>query len=183
MSVSWGGDVGPIPKWAVWIILAIALWFLFEETAAASDSSNSTGDSMTGNFQSPATWPTGDRIWDVCRAIAHAEGFDVKGTAPANLHNPGDLSPGDEHGYNTAGPAEFHGGSYIIHFASDQDGWGALYAKISNIYDGTSTVYDPDWSWVQIGETFAADPNWGAHVAAGLGVDPNSTLNQYLGGM
>lgn len=152
-------------------------WYSQNDSAAAA-----AGDDGLTAFQSPSTWPTGDRIWDVCRAIAHAEGYDVAGTAPANLNNPGDLSPGDEHGYATAGPAEFHGGSYIIHFATPQDGWGALYAKFSNIANGDSTVYQADWSWEQIGQTYASDPNWGAHVAAALGVDPSSTLNDYLGG-
>lgn len=179
MSLQWGGSAGSINKWIPWLIVAIALWYLLQQTAAGE---TAPGDFMSP-FQSPSTWPTGDRIWDICRAIAHAEGFDVRGTAPANLHNPGDLSPGDEHGFATAGPAEYHGGSYVIHFASDQDGWGALYAKISNIWDGTSKVYDPDWSWQQIGAQYASDPNWGAHVAAALGVDPSSTLNQYLAGM
>jgi len=29
-----------------------------------------------------ATWPTGDKIWDVCRAIAIAEGANVAGSNP-----------------------------------------------------------------------------------------------------
>lgn len=132
-------------------------------------------------FQSPSTWPTGDPIWDVCRAVAHAEGYDVQGSAPAKLNNPGDLSPGDEHGFATAGAAEFHGGSYVIHFATPTDGWSALYAKFSNIAADISTVYQPDWTWEQIGAKYASDPNWPNNVAAALGVDPSSTLADYVG--
>lgn len=154
----------------------LLLLFFFTNQAAAETAVDG-GDPMQ-----PDTWPSGDRIWDVCRAIAHAEGFDVSGKAPQKLNNPGDLSPGDEHGFATAGLAEYHGGSYVIHFATAQDGWNALYAKFSNISDGSSRVYQADWTWLQIGAKYASDPNWGNHVAAALGVDPNSTFADYVGG-
>jgi hypothetical protein len=109
----------------------LLLLFFFTKQAAAE--TVDVGDPMQ-----PDSWPSGDRIWDVCRAIAHAEGFDVPGKAPQKLNNPGDLSPGDEHGFATAGLAEYHGGSYVIHFATAQDGWNALYAKFANIADGSS---------------------------------------------
>jgi hypothetical protein len=154
------------------------LVWVFTNKAAAQ-----TVDYLGGALlQSPDNWPTGDPIWDVCRAIAHAEGFDVAGSAPQKLNNPGDLSPGDEHGSATAGAPEFHGGSYIIHFSTPQDGWDALYAKFANIQNGESSVYDAGWTWLQIGAKYASDPNWGRNVAATLGVDPNSTLADYLGG-
>jgi hypothetical protein len=154
------------------------LWFFTKQAAAQTVD----GGSNLAPFQSPDTWPTGDLIWNVCRAIAHAEGYDVPGKAPQKLNNPGDLSPGDEHGFATAGPAEYHGGSYVIHFATPQDGWDALYAKFANIQSGDSMVYDADWTWNQIGAKYASDPNWGSHVAAALGVDPNSTFADYVGG-
>lgn len=152
------------------------LWWLSTNSAAAETLSTGVTDLL-----SRVNWPSGDRIWDVCRAVAQHEGYGKAGDAPTNLNNPGDLSPGDEHGYATGGPAEFHGGSYIIHFATADDGWGALYAKFSNIVNGISRVYSADWTWPQIGQEYAADPNWGAAVAALLGVDPTSTLNDYVG--
>jgi len=137
---------------------------------------------MSGITQDRSTWPTGDAIWAICQAIAHAEGYDRgPGVAPFDCNNPGDLSPGDEHGFPTAGPAEFHGGSYVIHFATATGGWSALYAKISNIANGNSSVYQADMSWVEIGEKYAADPQWAYHVAADLGVDPDSSVADYLG--
>ena len=128
-----------------------------------------------------SNWPAGDPLWDICRAIAQQEGYGKAGAAPTNLNNPGDLSPGDEHGFATAGAPEFHGGSYIIHFATPDDGWGALRAKFQNIVDGNSKVYGADWSWLQIGQQYAADPNWGTGVASILGVDPNSSPADYVG--
>lgn len=133
-------------------------------------------------INTPDTWPTGDPIWDVCNAIAKAEGYDQTSAAPFKLNNPGDLSPGDEHGFATSGPSEFHGGSYVIHFATAGDGWQALYTKISNIVQGASNVYDVEWTWEQIGAKYAADANWARNVAANLGVDPTSTLSDYISG-
>jgi hypothetical protein len=155
--------------------LGFLLWWFSQNQSAAAAAVSGSDDLKT-----PDTWPGGDRIWDVCRAIAHAEGYDVVGSAPYKLNNPGDLSPGDEHGFSTAGAAEFHGGSYVIHFATPADGWNALYAKFANILDGSSKVYQADWSWQQIGAKYAADPNWSANVAATLDVDPVTTLRDYV---
>ena len=142
-------------------------------------------EAFMGITQDPASWPAGDRIWDVCRAIARAEGYDRgPGAAPFNLNNPGDLSPGDEASFPLAGDAQFHGGSYVLHFATPDDGWHALYNKISRIVRGHSTVYQAGWSWEQIGATYTGGANgvvWGRNVAAALGVDPGSTLADYVG--
>lgn len=169
----------PIAALLALVAAGFLLWWNSQNVSAAAAAG---GDAVTP-FQTPDEWPTGDRIWDVCRAIAHAEGYDVQGAAPQVLNNPGDLSPGDENGFATAGPAEYHGGSYLIHFATPDDGWGALYAKFKNILASNSRVYAPDMSWQQIGTKYAADPNWGLHVAAALGVSPLSTLNDYVGGL
>lgn len=156
---------------------AAFLWWLSTQSAAA--------ETLTGGSdvtQGSVTWPAGDALWHICCAVAQQEGYGKSGAAPTKLNNPGDLSPGDEHGFATAGAAEFHDGSYIINFSTPDDGWGALRAKFQNILDGNSTVYGADWSWLQIGQKYAADPNWGAGVAAILGVDPNSTPADYVGG-
>jgi hypothetical protein len=122
----------------------------------------------------PNTWPSGNKIWDICRAIAEAEGYDTDGAA-FHLNNPGDLSPGDEHGFPTIGPAEFHDGSYIIHFATALDGWNALFQKVSNIVEGKSKVYGQYWTITQIASKYAGDSaNWAKNVGAILGIDPNS---------
>lgn len=126
------------------------------------------------------TWPAGDAVWDICRAIAHAEGYDTNNAA-LHLNNPGDLSPGDEHGYPTSGPAEFHDGSNIIHFATAAAGWNALYTKVANIVNGKSKVYGQDWTVAQIAAKWAGDSvSWANGVAKGLGYsDP--TLISFTG--
>lgn len=164
---------------AALILVGVGVW-LYMRLKPSGELTESAG--ITPD---PATWPRGDRLWDICRAIAHAEGYDRgPGTAPWDLNNPGDLSPGDEHGYGTAGPAEFHGGSYIIHFATPADGWNALRLKFFNAANGYSNVYLPDMTWAQIAAKYAGDAaNWGRNVAANLGVDLETTLNDTITGV
>lgn len=123
------------------------------------------------------TWPSGDRIWDCCRAIAIAEGYQVPGSNPANLNNPGDISDGASvFGFET------HSGSNITRFPDAVTGWSWLYTKIKNAASGKSSVYSADMSWLEIGAIWAP-PNaqvWGTNVANGLGVDPDSSLGDYV---
>lgn len=131
-----------------------------------------------------STWPSGDKIWDICRAVAIAEGYNTNGAA-FKLNNPGDLSSGDEHGQPTAGAPEWHGGSNIIHFARALDGWNALYAKISNIVNGSSKVYQQNWTISQISALWAGDSTaWANNVARELGYDDPTQygFDDYVGG-
>jgi len=154
--------------------------FLLSKNASATE--NFLTPAIT---QDPASWPAGDRVWDVCRAVAMAEGFnDGPGHAPFDLNNPGDLSPGDEAGQATAGPAEFHDGSHIIHFATAAGGFQALYHKFYDAAAGVSRVYDPAMTWEQIGSLYAGDAgDWIRNVTGFLGVDPGSTLGDYVGAL
>ena len=121
-------------------------------------------------------WPSGDPIWSIAQAIAKQEGFGVVGSAPTRNHNPGDISDGaDTYGYDPAVTS-----SHVTSFPDDNTGWTWLYNKLTNIANGNSSVYDPGTSWIEIGSHWAADPNWPIGVAANLGVDPNSTMNDYL---
>jgi len=125
----------------------------------------------------PNTWPSGDPIWNIARAIAMAEGANVPGSNPDRLNNPGDISDGVQ----TFG-AEFHSGSHVTHFPDKQTGWQWLYNKIQNAASGASSVFGPTMTWFQFGQHYAP-PNWqvwASNVAAALGVDPNSTLAEYL---
>jgi hypothetical protein len=123
------------------------------------------------------TWPGGDRIWNICRAIAFAEGAHRAGSVPDRLNNPGDISDGGV----TFG-AEAHSGSNVTHFPDKETGWSWLYEKVSNAVYGRSHVYLPSMTWVQIAQLWAGDwQNWVNNVTSFLGVDPNSTLQQYTG--
>jgi hypothetical protein len=138
-----------------------------------------TGSTINGD---PSTWPGTDKIWNICIAVALAEGYNNGiGCAPFDLNNPGDLSPGDEAGQSTCGGAQEHGGSAIIVFCTAEAGWSALYTKFSNVVNGRSDVYTPSMTWTAIAHKYAG--NWQAwlnNVTNYLGVDPNSTPYQYV---
>lgn len=140
--------------------------------------------SLTGSVinSSPTTWPGSDKVWDICAAVAMAEGYNLgAGVAPFDLNNPGDLSPGDEAGQATAGGAQVHDGSAIICFATAEGGWFALHSKFQNIVNGHSHVYLQSWTWAQVAAKYAGDSaNWLANVTSYLGVEPTSTPAQYV---
>lgn len=124
-----------------------------------------------------ATWPSGDAIWDICRAIALAEGYDTNGAA-FRLNNPGDISDGRE----TYG-SEFHSGSNITKFPDAATGWNWLYSKLSNHIFGKSDVYPASWTITQFSHKYAANwQNWKTIVGRELSVDPDTTtFSQYVG--
>jgi hypothetical protein len=125
----------------------------------------------------PATWPSGDKIWDICRAIALAEGFNVATAAPFKLNNPGDISDGSStFGY------EQHSGSKVTHFPDAATGWTWLYDKIKNHVNGKSSVYPKSLTITQFSQKYAANwENWRNIVGQQLGVDPETiTFAEYV---
>jgi hypothetical protein len=118
----------------------------------------------------PNSWPQGDSVWDICRAIAKAEGYDVATAAPYRLNNPGDISDGSQ----TFG-SEQHSGSSVTHFPDASTGWNWLYQKIKNHIDGKSSTYKPDLTITQFSKIYAANwSNWKTIVGKELGVDPDT---------
>jgi hypothetical protein len=124
----------------------------------------------------PQTWPSGDRIWLVCHAIAFAEGAHRAGSNPDRLNNPGDISDG----FSEFG-GEQHSNSNVTHFPDKATGWQWLYDKISNIANGSSASYSPSQSWNAFAQKWAGDwKNWVTNVTANLQVSPTSSLSDYL---
>jgi hypothetical protein len=124
-----------------------------------------------------STWPTGDRVWDVCRAIARAEGANVEGSNPDRLNNPGDISDG-RHTYGS----EFHSGSYVTIFPDKVTGWHWLYAKVERIKEGDSHTYLPTMSWAALAHEYAASwVPWLKEVTQCLGVNQNDAVGDYFG--
>lgn len=181
---------------AVLVLLALAYGILTGATQAALESvigSNGGDDVRPENVNvsgtseiiptDPHTWPSGDRIWDCCRAIAFTEGYNalVNGqpSNPARLNNPGDISDG-----SSVYGSEFHSGSSITKFPDAATGWAWLYAKIKNAVTGVSHVYKADMSWREIGAKWAPPSAnvWANNVATTLGVSPDSTLGDYVNG-
>lgn len=150
------------------------------DSSAPQSQDASASTAATGITNDPSTWPTGDRIWDVARAIAHAEGYDVAGSVPNRLNNPGDISDGSV----TFG-SEHHSGSNVTHFPDAQTGWQWLYDKLNRIVEGKSTSYHRDWTWTSIAKTWAGDwQNWVHNVTAdpvfGLGVSETDVFGDYF---
>jgi hypothetical protein len=121
------------------------------------------------------TWPGGDAIWDVARAIAVAEGYGPAQNNPTKLCNPGDISDGaSQFGY------EDHSGSKVTHFPDHETGWNWLYNKLANIQAGGSKVYSNNMSWTQFAHTYAG--NWQAwcnNVTRELHVAPTDRVGDY----
>jgi len=118
----------------------------------------------------PDTWPGGDRIWDICRAIGIAEGYNTNGAA-FNLNNPGDISDGA----STYG-SEYHDGSNITHFPDAATGFNWLYQKIQNHINGKSASYPKSFTITQFAKVYAGNwQNWKNNVGQQLGVNPDQT--------
>jgi hypothetical protein len=125
----------------------------------------------------PATWPSGDRVWNVCRAIAVAEGANVAGSNPDRLNNPGDISDGSAtYGF------EAHSGSAVTKFPDKQTGWQWLYNKINNAFVlGQSAVYSPDMTWTGFAQKYAGDwQDWVTNVTGPLNVSPDDRVGDYF---
>lgn len=159
-----GEDIGALPQ-----ILNGSVGYLNVDIEGADAIAMITND--------PNTWPSGDRIWSICQAIAIAEGANVAGSNPDRLNNPGDISDGSA----TYG-SESHSGSNVTKFPDKDTGWQWLYRKINNILLGNSDVYSPTMTWIQFAQKYSA--NWQAwvnNVTNQLGVSPNDSINSYGG--
>lgn len=130
----------------------------------------------------PETWPGGDRVWNVCRAIAMAEGANVEGAAPDRMNNPGDLSKGDEHGQSVVEYVILPDKEDVIHFQTKIGGWTALYKKVINIRDGKSKVYSPSMTWAEVAKSYAGNSTaWANNVAKALNVSVDEKFGAYFG--
>ena len=114
-------------------------------------------------------------ILKISRAIAQEEGFNVANSVPQRAHNPGDLTDDGDVGLGTVQTSGPHGAKITI-YATDADGWAALYRKVRRMLSGASHTYTPELSLIQVGLKWAGDPNWGRNVADVLGIDPQMTL-------
>lgn len=114
------------------------------------------------------------RISSIAAAIAHAEGFGVVNAIPTRANNPGDLKLGN------IGNGDISGKTI---FASAEDGWNALRKQVSLMANGGSNYYQRTDTWRRIAQVWVGTsdyPNWLNTVTSDLGVDPDSTLEDYL---
>jgi hypothetical protein len=151
-------------KLSVFIGLGLFLWWYLRPTGTVTTSE-------TLELQ-PADYPEG--LKNTARAIARAEGFYVAGSIPQRAHNPGNLKLG----------GETLGATGITVFASDAEGWAALYRQLALIVAGSSRVYTLDDTIRAMGEKWTATENeqlaWSSNVASALGVSVDAPLSQVL---
>ena len=111
------------------------------------------------------------------QAIAKAEGFYVADSVPARANNPGDLTDDGDVGLGfiqTSGPY----GAKITIYASEADGWAALYRKVQRMFAGASKVYTLDLTIMEVAIKYAGSAEWAQNVAQQMGVDTRTTLAQ-----
>jgi hypothetical protein len=105
-------------------------------------------------------------------AIANAEGFNVPGSIPNTLNNPGDIQ--DSNGN-------------FLNFNTLTDGASYLQNMINGWFSGSSSLYNPSMTLQQTANTYVngnsntqtqGSTNWANNVAQALGLTPNSTLGQ-----
>lgn len=122
------------------------------------------------------SWPSGDRIWDICQAIAIAEGYDGVSNVAFRLNNPGDISDG-----HPPYSWENHSGSSVTVFPDAATGWNWLYKKISNHVKGLSSVYPKSLTIEQFASLYAGNATaWMNNVTRELGVSPTTTFADYV---
>lgn len=171
--------------------LVVILFIAAVAQSAAADSAavNDSGmemyrsdGSLTGATitQDVSTWPGSDNIWNICAAIARAEGFNRgPGYVPYDLNNPGDLSDGARQ-YGS----QPHSGSNVTTFPTAEIGWQWLYDKIQRIVTGKSSTYPKNAPWSSIAVTWAGNSGaWLANVTDYLGVPASSTPADYVNGV
>lgn len=130
-----------------------------------------------------STWPSGNKVWAVCQAIAIAEGYNVSGSVPMRYRNPGDLGPDDS---PSGLPASRHSGSNVVEFPTHQMGWDYLYKKVDRIRRGASTTYPLSLTWKGAAQKYAEwSDNWVNNVVndlrqQGYNVSATSTLREFF---
>lgn len=116
------------------------------------------------------------KVTRLAHAIAATEGFNVKGSLPNRLHNPGDIRSRLKHAYEGQ-RGLYHG--YVV-FRGDQFGWQALYAQIRKVLDDDSAFYNREMTFAQIAKVYATSPNWPKTLCKILKIDPRLTFDEYF---
>lgn len=166
---------------AVLGIVALAGYVLLKKKRNENDTGVDVYNSDASLTSTPitedqSTWPGSDKIWEICAAIAVAEGYDQgAGTVPFDLNNPGDISD-----YAGTYGSQKHSGSNVTTFPTAEIGWQKLYEKISNMVTGKSKMYSGK-TWTQVAQIWAGDwENWLNNVTEYLGVEKYSLPSDYV---
>jgi hypothetical protein len=109
-------------------------------------------------------------VSSVGNAIANTEGFGASSTnKPTRTNNPGDIGNTDDGSTTT--------------YATQEDGYNALYGQVGSMFDNTSSVYNSDMTIAQVGSHYASNSTaWSNSVASQLGVSPDTKLSDIASG-
>ena len=122
---------------------------------------------------------TSPKITKLAEGIAMAEGFYVRDSLPARIHNPGDMEIGDR-GYGVQAAKTC--------FPDDRTGWNWLFGECSLMLASMSTrhrsrIYTLDMTFMQVAQHYTGGDNapaWAHIVSAHCGMQPENTLQQFL---
>lgn len=121
----------------------------------------------------------------LAEAIAVAEGFFVKHSLPAVIHNPGDLELGDR-GFGTqSGKTVYQKADPAADLKDGSDGWSALRQQCLRMLSGASFVYSVGDSFAVVAQKWTGGdnaPQWAECVCSKLGIDPSWTIRDYVFG-
>lgn len=146
-----------------WIVAGLAgVGVLLARAASAS----APGEQMTYSA----------KVMRFAQAIAKAEGFysTNPNVIPRKNHNPGDLKKSSVPSIGS--DAQGH-----LIFATDVDGWTALYRQVQMIVDGTSQTMKITMTIAELAKKYAESSGpWATIVARELGVSPLTPLREVL---
>lgn len=112
------------------------------------------------------------RVNRIAQAIAFAEGFYVSGSRAERNNNPGNLT------YAFGFPTSGYDGMFPI-FATLEGGWAALHTQIQMMLDGTSALYSPDMTILEVARIYTTTEQefWANNVASNLGVTISTPIS------
>lgn len=151
------------------ILIGLIAVFLFtvKQAQAATEVDEVSTDAQA--------WP--QYVKDFAEAISFAEGFGKAGAHPTVTHNPGDIFPGGD----------------VSGFATDDEGWAALYHQVGLMFSNRSTYYNSGMSIADVAAHYTATQQveWASNVAYHLNsmrtgfypeVSVGTTLDEIAGG-
>lgn len=118
-------------------------------------------------MKKPVPTTATEKVAAFARGIARAEGFGTPGAIPTVRHNPGDIKVN----------------GIIATFASDDEGWAALYRQLNLIVSGESHVYTLADTIGQMAFKWTGNDNptaWASIVASEIGARIENTLRWVL---
>jgi hypothetical protein len=102
--------------------------------------------------------------------------------SPPEWNNPGDLTGEDALDFKTEGIMNSAG---VLKFANPVDGAAALTIKVQRMLTGCSKVYPLSTTMMQLAVKYTGGDNpasWAYVVCRELGVEANTTLEEYVNG-